>query len=135
MNTKTISVLIVDDHSVVRLGMAALLNAETGIKVVGNAKNGIEAVSMAQTLRPDVIVMDIEMPRKDGIEATADILAEDPDAKILILTSFSTPAGIPSITPPTAGPCDSPNEVRLKMLPILFFNVISLKSIEGYNVS
>lgn len=91
MNTKAISVLIVDDHSVVRLGMAALLNAETGIKVVGNAKNGIEAVSMARMLRPDVIVMDIEMPRKDGIEATADILAEDPDAKILILTSFSTP--------------------------------------------
>ena len=91
MNTKAISVLIVDDHSVVRLGMAALLNAETGVKVVGNAKNGIEAVSMAQTLRPDVIVMDIEMPRKDGIEATADILAKDPDAKILILTSFSTP--------------------------------------------
>ena len=90
MNGETLSVLIVDDHSVVRMGMAALLSAETDLHVVGNAKNGIEAISLARTLQPDVIVMDVEMPRKDGIETTAEIMAEQPDAKILILTSFST---------------------------------------------
>ena len=90
MNGKTLSVLIVDDHSVVRMGMAALLSAEADMQVVGNAKNGLEAISQARALQPDVIVMDMEMPRKDGIDATAEIIAEQPDAKILILTSFST---------------------------------------------
>ena len=90
MNGKTLSVLIVDDHSVVRMGMAALLSAEADLQVVGNAKNGIEAISQARALQPDVIVMDMEMPRKDGIETTTEIIAEQPDAKILILTSFST---------------------------------------------
>ena len=90
MNGKTLSVLIVDDHSVVRIGMTALLSAEADLQVVGNAKNGIEAISQARALQPDVIVMDMEMPRKDGIEATAEIISEQPDAKILILTSFST---------------------------------------------
>ena len=90
MNGKALSVLIVDDHSVVRIGMTALLSAEADLQVVGNAKNGIEAISQARALQPDVIVMDMEMPRKDGIEATDEIIAEQPDAKILILTSFST---------------------------------------------
>ena len=90
MNGETLSVLIVDDHSVVRMGMAALLSAEADLQVVGNAKNGLEAISLARTLQPDVIVMDVEMPRKDGIETTAEIMAEQPNAKILILTSFST---------------------------------------------
>ena len=90
MNGKTLSVLIVDDHSVVRMGMAALLSAEADLQVVGNAKNGIEAISQARALQPDVLVMDMEMPRKDGIETTTEIIAEQPDAKILILTSFST---------------------------------------------
>ena len=90
MNDKTLSVLIVDDHSVVRMGMNALLSAEADLHVVGNAKNGLEAISQARALQPDVIVMDMEMPRKDGIDATAEIIAEQPDAKILIITSFST---------------------------------------------
>ena len=90
MNDKTLSVLIVDDHSVVRMGMNALLSAEADLHVVGNAKNGLEAISQARTLQPDVIIMDMEMPRKDGIDATAEIIAEQPDAKILIITSFST---------------------------------------------
>lgn len=90
MNDKTLSVLLVDDHSVVRMGMNALLSAEADLHVVGNAKNGLEAISQARTLQPDVIIMDMEMPRKDGIDATAEIIAEQPDAKILIITSFST---------------------------------------------
>ena len=90
MKDKPISVLIADDHSVVRIGMSALLGAEGDIHVVGQAKNGMEAVAQAIEKLPDVIIMDIEMPKKDGIEATTDILAEIPDARILILTSFST---------------------------------------------
>lgn len=90
MEDNSISVLIVDDHSVVRIGMSALLGAEGDIQVIGLAKNGIEAVAQAVEKHPDVVIMDIEMPRKDGISATTEILAEIPDAKILILTSFST---------------------------------------------
>lgn len=90
MKKGNLSVLIADDHSVVRMGMGALLSAEGDIDVVGEAKNGIEAVALARDKRPDVIIMDIEMPKKDGIETTAEILAEIPDAKILTLTSFST---------------------------------------------
>jgi len=90
MKDKPISVLVADDHSVVRIGMSALLGAEGDIHVVGQANNGIEAVAQALEKHPDVIIMDIEMPRKDGIQATADILAEMPEAKILIITSFST---------------------------------------------
>ena len=90
MKDKPISVLIADDHSVVRIGMSALLGAEGDIHVVGQAKNGMEAVAQAIEKLPDVIIMDIEMPKKDGVEATTDILAKIPDARILILTSFST---------------------------------------------
>lgn len=90
MNNKDMTVLVVDDHSVVRMGMTALLSAESDLRVVGEAKNGIEAVRLATEKHPDVIIMDIEMPKKDGIQATEEILAENPDAKILILTSFAT---------------------------------------------
>ena len=90
MSDKCTTVLIADDHSVVRMGMSALLSAEGDIKIVAEAKNGGEAIAAALSKRPDVIVMDIEMPKMDGIEATRSILAQQPDAKILILTSFAT---------------------------------------------
>ena len=89
INRKT-SVLLADDHSVVRMGMSALLSAEGDIEVVAEAKNGNEAVAAALARHPDVIVMDIEMPKKDGVAASTEILAQLPDAKILILTSFAT---------------------------------------------
>ena len=90
MSNRTTTVLIADDHSIVRMGMSALLSAEGDIEVIAEAKNGIEAVAAARDIQPDVIVMDIEMPKKDGIAATTEILARQPDAKILILTSFAT---------------------------------------------
>ena len=90
MNDACTTVLIADDHSVVRMGMSALLCAEGDLKVIAEAKNGGEAVAAALDKRPDVIIMDIEMPKMDGIEATRSILAQQPDAKVLILTSFAT---------------------------------------------
>ena len=84
-----IRILIVDDHAIVREGQRALIETEAGLQVLGEAKNGDEAVEMAHALQPDVILMDLQMPGKDGIEAIKEIKTENPDAHILVLTSFS----------------------------------------------
>ena len=89
-----IKVLIADDHAIVRMGLASLLNAEADLEVVGEAENGEVAVHKARELNPDVIVMDLVMPKKDGSTATAEILNEFPSVKILLLTSFGTSDGI-----------------------------------------
>ena len=85
-----IRVLIVDDHAIVRMGMVALLNAQPNMEAVGEAKNGELGVKAALKLKPDVIVMDILMPVKNGVEATREIKAALPDAKILILTTSTS---------------------------------------------
>lgn len=85
-----IKALIVDDHAIVRMGMVALVNAQPNMEVVGEAKNGELGVKAALKLNPDVIVMDILMPVKDGVEATREIVAARPDAKILILTTSTS---------------------------------------------
>ncbi len=82
-------VLICDDHAIVRKGIRALLATKPGIEVVGEAGDGKEAVAQAAALHPDVILMDIMMPELDGIEATRQITAQQPDAHILVLTSFA----------------------------------------------
>lgn len=84
-----IHVLVVDDHPIVRRGLCAEINLDPGMQVVGEAKDGFEAVELARALRPDVILMDAVMPGKDGIEATTEIIRENPLAKVLILTSFT----------------------------------------------
>ena len=91
---KKIKVLIADDHAIVRMGLAALISAESDIEVVGEAKNGIEAVRESLRLAPDVIIMDIMMPKKDGIAATQELHEKLPTAKVLILTSVSASDGI-----------------------------------------
>ncbi|MFB5283417.1 response regulator [Peribacillus sp. Hz7] len=83
-----IKVLFVDDHEMVRIGVAAYLSAQSDIEVVGEADNGRTAVDMAIELRPDIILMDLVMPEMDGIEATKVILEKWPEAKIIIVTSF-----------------------------------------------
>ena len=90
MSQNVIRVLIVDDHSIVRKGVKALLAESEGIDVVGEAGDGREAITQAETLQPDVILMDLVMPVMDGIEAISHIITNQPETRILALTSFST---------------------------------------------
>jgi DNA-binding NarL/FixJ family response regulator len=87
-------VLIVDDHPVVRTGLAGMLAAEDDLEIVGEAGNGEEAVAAAGQMRPDVVLVDLRMPRIDGAEATARIVAADPNIKVLILTTYDTDSDI-----------------------------------------
>jgi NarL family two-component system response regulator LiaR len=86
---ETIRVLIVDDHTVVRDGLNALLSLEPGMQVVGSAADGLEAVQLTEALKPDVILLDLVMPKMDGVEAINHIRRIDPKARILVLTSFA----------------------------------------------
>jgi NarL family two-component system response regulator LiaR len=84
-----IRILVADDHAVVREGLRALIETEPGMKLIGEASDGVEAVRQARVLEPDVILLDLVMPRKDGIEAIHEIKQEKPVARILVLTSFA----------------------------------------------
>ena len=85
---KPLRILLADDHAVVRIGLASLLEAERDMVVVGQAKNGEEAVEIARTEKPDIVVMDLMMPRMNGADATAALSAECPAAKVIVLTSY-----------------------------------------------
>ncbi|MBI1886576.1 MAG: response regulator transcription factor [Chloroflexi bacterium] len=82
----TIKILLADDHAVLRAGLRALINAEPGMEVVGEAGTGREALERTKALRPNVVVMDISMPVMDGLEATQLIREENPDSQVIILT-------------------------------------------------
>ena len=84
-----ISVAVVDDHGVVRDGLAGVIAAQPDMEVVATAAHGGEAVEVCRSTSPDVVLMDLEMPVKDGIEATREILAHAPTTAVLVLTSFS----------------------------------------------
>jgi NarL family two-component system response regulator LiaR len=83
-----IKVVLVDDHDVVRRGLSSYLNITSDIVIVGEASNGQEAIEVCEKMQPDVVLMDLVMPVKDGIEATKEILAQFPATKIIALTSF-----------------------------------------------
>ena len=85
---RKIKVLLADDHLVVRMGISAIISLEKDMTVVAEAENGIDAVRLAAEKKPDVVVMDLMMPKLDGAKATAEILAANPDVKIIILTTF-----------------------------------------------
>ena len=89
-----ISVLIVDDHAMFRMGLKSLLGTCRDIKVVGDASDGKAAVAQVRKLRPSVVIMDLLMPEMDGVEATRQILAAAPGTNVLILTTFGTADGI-----------------------------------------
>lgn len=84
-----IRVLIAEDHTVVRDGIIALLSSEDNIQVIGAAADGVEAVRLAKELDPDVILLDLVMPRMDGIQAIGEIKKGNPEARILVLTSYA----------------------------------------------
>jgi DNA-binding NarL/FixJ family response regulator len=88
MTQKTIKLMIVDDQRLVREGIASLLALQEGIQVLGMATNGEEAIAMAEELKPHVILMDVRMPRMDGIAATIEIRKRLPDCQVLMLTTF-----------------------------------------------
>ncbi len=87
-NEKTIRILIADDHYVVRMGLLALVNTEADMKVIGEASDGNQAVDMFDQLRPDLVLMDLRMPVKDGVAATKKICGKHPDARVLMLTTY-----------------------------------------------
>lgn len=90
----TTSVLLVDDHQLVRAGLASLVDSTDDLRVVGQAADGQEAVATALALRPDVVLMDLSMPVMDGVEATRRLVAEEPGIRIVVLTSFSDKARV-----------------------------------------
>lgn len=93
-----ITVLLADDHTVVRQGLRALLEAEEDMTVVGEAENGRQAVQMAKRLQPDVVVMDIAMPQLNGLEATRQLTKENPKSHVLILSSYSDDEYVQQLT-------------------------------------
>lgn len=86
---KPIRILIADDHAIVRRGLRTLITSQSDMELVGEAANGVEAVRQSRTLEPDVILMDMVMPRQDGASAIREIKKENPHARILVLTSFA----------------------------------------------
>jgi DNA-binding NarL/FixJ family response regulator len=90
----TITVLLVDDHAVVRQGLASLIAAAADLEVVGSVEDGARAAAAVRELHPDVVLMDLSMPVMDGIAATREVLAAAPDTRVLVLTSFNENARI-----------------------------------------
>ncbi|MDD5140939.1 MAG: response regulator transcription factor [Verrucomicrobiales bacterium] len=88
MSNSSIRILIADDHYVVRMGLAALVETEPDLQVVGEAADGVQAVEMFKKLQPDLMLMDLRMPRSDGVTATRQIREQFPDARILMLTTY-----------------------------------------------
>ncbi len=86
----TTTILFADDHQIVREGLARLIDREQDLAIIAEADNGLDAVQLARELRPDLIILDLKMPRKDGAAAAIEILHDNPAAKILLLTSFTT---------------------------------------------
>lgn len=93
-NQSPTKILFADDHQIVREGLARLIDREKDLKIVAEADNGLDAVRLAKELKPDLIVLDLKMPVMDGTAAAVEILRDDPNARILILTSFATSAEI-----------------------------------------
>ena len=90
MKTQPIRIFIADDHALMRVGLRSMLGLESDLEIVGEAADGEDAIRQVRALRPDVVIMDLMMPKTNGVEATRAILQDLPDTKIVILTSFGT---------------------------------------------
>jgi DNA-binding NarL/FixJ family response regulator len=93
-NANPIRILVVDDHNVVRQGIAALIATETDMQSVGEAANGREALQLFRALKPDIVLMDLQMPEMNGLDALIAIRAEAPEARIIVLTTYSGDAQV-----------------------------------------
>lgn len=89
MTEETIRIFVTDDHAIVRKGLRTLIAGESGMELVGEAADGLEAVAKIRSLQPDVILMDLIMPRQGGLETIVQIKSEMPEARIMVLTSFA----------------------------------------------
>src|SRR3970282_1876108 len=89
MSGATVSILIVDDHEVVRMGLRTLLERRPGFAVVGEAGTASDAVRVARQAQPDVVIMDIRLPDGNGVEACREIREEQPETKVIMLTSYA----------------------------------------------
>lgn len=87
---KKTSVLIIDNHAILRMGLSSLINAEKDLEVIGDAEDGVNGITLTKELDPDVVILDLMMPGMDGVETTRRIISEKPSAHILILTSYGT---------------------------------------------
>jgi NarL family two-component system response regulator LiaR len=124
-----IRVLIADDHPVVREGLRGLIEIQPNLELAGEAVDGVEAVDKARSLQPDVILLDMVMPRKDGVQAIAEIKQENPQARILVLTSFSeSEKALPAIKAGALGYLlkDSAPEELLQAISNVYHGQISL---------
>ena len=92
--TQRVRIVIADDHPIVRSGLSGSLGSQPDFDVVGEAATGLQAVELAATLQPDLILMDIRMPDLDGASATRRIIAENPGARVLVLTTYTTDADV-----------------------------------------
>ena len=93
MKKKT-TILIADDHAILRVGLATVLNTFEDFTVIGEAENGMSTLRKAKEIHPDVIILDLMMPGLDGVETTRQLISDNPDSRILILTTFGTSDGI-----------------------------------------
>jgi DNA-binding NarL/FixJ family response regulator len=114
-----IRILVVDDHYVVRMGLIGVVNLEVDMEVVGEAADGAQAVQMFEKCRPDLVLMDLRMPFKDGIWATAEIRGKHPDARILMLTTFDGDTDIHRAVNAGAQGYLLKNSTRGKVIPAL----------------
>lgn len=116
---ESIRILIADDHPIVRRGLSSLINIKPDLELVGEAVDGVEAIDKARLLKPDVILLDLMMPRKGGLEAIVEIKQANPAARILVLTSFADDDKVfPAIKAGALGYLlkDSPPEMLLQAI-------------------